>query len=365
MTPQGGVRLHVLFVQLIVVVLGLEIALRLYNPLPFRVRGHHLVLPAHRSYTFDNRGAPKLDPITVHTKNALGFRGPDPQSDFGDRLTIVTVGGSTTECLFLSDGKTWTDALGRRLAARAPTVWVNNAGFDGQSTFGHLVLLREVIVPLRPKIAVFLIGINDLGLAKANGFDASLASGTPRTGWRRAIDFVADRSEVASALANLWGVRRARRAGLNHDPLDLAHVEPVAADPATTSELIAGVTRYLGDYERRVREIVELCTQNGIDAVLVTQPLLVGDAIDPSTGVDLGGFKLPDGLSGRLEWRMLEMYNDVTRRVAADTRRLLVDLARELPKDSRLYYDFMHFTNEGAERCGAVIAMHLEQHLQH
>ena len=89
-------------------------ALRLYQPIPFRVRGDRIVLPVRQVYTFDNRGASKLDPITRHTKNALGFRGPDPPRDFASRLTVLTVGGSTTECLFLSDGRTWTDV------ARAP-----------------------------------------------------------------------------------------------------------------------------------------------------------------------------------------------------------------------------------------------------
>src|SRR5262245_9890356 len=109
--------LKILAVQALIAVALLEVGLRLYNPLPFRVRGERIVLPVHRKYRFSHEQATKLEPITSHTKNALGFRGPDPPRDFARRLTVVTIGGSTTECLFLSDGKTWTDVLSRRLSA--------------------------------------------------------------------------------------------------------------------------------------------------------------------------------------------------------------------------------------------------------
>jgi hypothetical protein len=43
------------------------------------------------------------------------------------------------------------------------------------------------------------------------------------------------------------------------------------------------------------------------------------------------------------------MYNEVTRTVGAQQGVLVVDVARALPKSSRLFYDFVHFTNAGAE----------------
>src|SRR5262245_33405372 len=95
--------------------IALEVGLRFYNPFPFRVRGDHIVLPVHQSYAIRHEHAVKLDPITHVTKNSLGFRGPDPPRDWASRLTILTIGGSTTENLFLSDGKTWTDQFAWRL----------------------------------------------------------------------------------------------------------------------------------------------------------------------------------------------------------------------------------------------------------
>jgi lysophospholipase L1-like esterase len=354
-------RLKILAVQACLAAILLEGALRLYQPIPFRVRGDRIVLPVRQVYTFDNGGASKLDPITHHTKNALGFRGPDPPRDLASRLTLVTIGGSTTECLFLSDGKTWTDVIARRLAARAPDSWVNNAGLDGQSTFGHLVLLRTVVAALRPTLAVFLVGANDVGLEAANTYDAALAPS--RAGLQAVGRFVIAHSELASVAQNLYRAGRARQRGFGHSQVDLATANRLALDQTVMDATVRKYRETLDGYAARLTAIVNLSRASGIVPVLVTQPALFGDVVDPPTGVDLATVQVNGRGNGSLEWRVLELYNDVTRRVAGEQHADLIDLARELPKDSRLFYDFLHFTNEGAAQVGAIVSAHLEPSL--
>jgi hypothetical protein len=59
-------------------------------------------------------------------------------------------------------------------------------------------------------------------------------------------------------------------------------------------------------------------------------------------------------LNGRIAWELLELYNDVARAVGREQDVLVVDLARRLPKSSRLFYDFVHFTNEGSAQVAAI-----------
>ncbi len=331
-----------------------EIALHFYNPLPFRVHGNRVVLPVHERYTFHNDGASKLDPITHHTKNALGFRGPDPPRDFARRLTLLTIGGSTTECLFLSDGKTWTDAMARRLAAAFPDLWVNNAGLDGQSTYGHLILLREFVEALHPRVAIFLIGVNDIGLDARNPYDAALTP--PASRLRSAAVFVRDHSELAALAQNVLRVARAKDEGFGHGQIDVRTLPHLEHDETTTRITVAKFSEALPSFRSRVEALVDECRAHGIEPILVTQPGLYGDAIDPATSVDLSTVQVKGAANGRLWWRVQEMYNDVTRQTARGRGVVLVDAARELPKDSRLFYDFMHFTNEGAARLGELVA---------
>lgn len=347
-------RIKIWLVEALLVLAFLEFALHIYNPLPFRVHGDRIVLPVHLRYTFHNEGENKLDPVTHHTKNSLGFRGPDPPSDFARRLTVLTIGGSTTECLFLSDGKTWTDAMARRLAQSFPDVWVNNAGLDGQSTYGHLILLREFVESLHPRVAVFLIGANDVGLDTGNPYDESLHP--PPSTLRSAAIFIRDHVELAALAQNLFRVARAKEAGFGHGQIDVRAIRHLEHDGATTAATITKFSAALPAFASRVAALVEECRAHGIEPILVTQPGLYGDAIDPATGVDLSTIQVKGGANGRLWWHVQELYNDVTRQTARQRGVVVVDAARQLPKDSRLFYDFMHFTNEGAARLGDLIA---------
>ena len=57
--------------------------------------------------------------------------------------------------------------------------------------------------------------------------------------------------------------------------------------------------------------------------------------------------------------RSLELYNDVTREVGRERGVLVIDLARQMPKNSTYYFDLMHYTNAGAAQVAEIIATHL------
>src|SRR5689334_14103707 len=86
----------------------LEILLRLFDPFGFRQKGNNVILPRNRKMVFNNDKIPVLQRRTVHTKNSLGFRGPEKPEHFADRTSIIAVGGSATECFYLDDKTCWT-----------------------------------------------------------------------------------------------------------------------------------------------------------------------------------------------------------------------------------------------------------------
>ena len=85
----------------------LEVFFSLYNPFGFRQKGDKIVLPSDYKITYDNRTIEGLDSIIIHTKNSLGFRGLEIPKDTNNWLSIISVGGSTTECFYISDEKDW------------------------------------------------------------------------------------------------------------------------------------------------------------------------------------------------------------------------------------------------------------------
>ena len=123
------------------------------------------------------KNAKKMDKVVKHTKNSLGFRGEEMPEEFEKYLSIVSVGGSTTEDFFMTDGKTWTAHLGKKLRESFNPIWINNAGLDGHSSFGHTILMNAYISKIKPKVVLFLVGSNDRGIESMQRFDSGLKNG--------------------------------------------------------------------------------------------------------------------------------------------------------------------------------------------
>ena len=97
----------------------LEGLLRIFQPIEYRVRGDKIEFPRNKKYRFINDQTDKMDRVISTSWNNLGFRGELPPKDFAGCLTIIAIGGSTTECTLVADGKTWCDRLAAKLKERS------------------------------------------------------------------------------------------------------------------------------------------------------------------------------------------------------------------------------------------------------
>jgi lysophospholipase L1-like esterase len=365
-------RVHPLAANLLVVLCGLiagilllEALLQFHNPFQSRIKGDRIILVAGKKYHIENNIIKSLDPHVTVIKNSLGFRGAEPPVDVENHLSLVTIGGSTTHCFFLNENQTWTAKLGDKLGQSFRSVWVNNAGLDGHSTYGHLALLQDYIVPLHPKVAVFLIGVNDVAANSMSASDVeNVRSGIQFRSPRVLLKSLSAYSEVAALVLNLYRSLTAYQAGLLHHQLDLTKQGYVDVPEEEQKKfLVRYAGKYLKAYEGRVKRIVEVSRAANMEPVLVTQPFLAGIGTDDVTGIDLERIGTADfGLdvggrkqNGQLAWDLLEVYNDVTRQVGLESKVLVVDLAKKLPKTSRYFYDFIHFTPRGAEAIASII----------
>ena len=310
-----------------------------------RIYGNQVVLPKNLHQTIRNDRNPNLDELIQFSTNSIGLRGPEPPREFDSSLTVVAIGGSTTECLFLSNGKSWPEVVGGFLAPTFNPLWVNNAGLDGHSSFSHLFLLDQIVGPMRPKVAVFLIGINDVGQEDA----------TERS---------RPRSAIMEAVINLRRHGEAKGRDLEYVQIDLAARLISAADHNLSASLLgAHREQYVPSYKDRIETIVRISREYGIEPVLISQPALYGVAADPLTLVNLNAVVVSDvhrtkagQVRGKLAWDVLELYNDAVRAVGRERDVLVIDAASRLPKSSQLFYDFVHFTNEGARELARIVS---------
>ncbi|HLX67866.1 MAG TPA: SGNH/GDSL hydrolase family protein [Puia sp.] len=331
----------------------LEVALRIYNPFHFRLKGDRILLPINEREIIVNRINPKLDPVIINTRNSLGFRGPEAPKDQAHALRVIAIGGSTTECHFLGDSLTWPYLLGKRLADSEPEFWLNNAGLDGQSTFGHIVMLNDHVKQLRPKMVIFLTGINDVETSGPSFHDKLYERGA----YPDLKHFLFNNSEVLNLGLNFWRGWRARRFNnTTNGMMVLDSTRRLVLPDSVVRRRVQAQAAYLEGYRVRLNALADTCLAWHIVPVFITQPDLFGFGRDSLTGTDLAAFPVEPSVNGALLWQMLEEYNDVVRRLCEERHLPMIDLARLMPKNSQYFYDMSHFTNAGAAEVAGLLA---------
>jgi lysophospholipase L1-like esterase len=363
--------------NLIIIFVLCEGVLRIWQPFEMRVKYNKIILPVNKQYIIRNLEAAKLDKVIIHTKNSIGFRGSEPPNDFSDYLTMVAIGGSTTECFYLSDGKTWEDRLADKLRKDFNKVWINNAGLEGHTTFGHLILLQDYVVKLRPKFILLLIGLNDTYRDKLSDWDKKNIQECTIEPTKGLLNSLAAYSEVLNLYNYVRNYYRTKAAGLSHSIILFDRSEPIknrifnkqfdlkkleAYNPQTVTRnphntfIMRGI---LDSYEKNIVKIIDTARHNLIEPIFITQPVLYGNVIDDVSGVDLANISV-DGMSGSMAWEKLEMYNDVLRKIREEYKVHVIDLARKLPKSSKYFYDLYHYNNKGAEEVANILYKELK-----
>ena len=119
--------------------------------------------PGKHDFDFTRWHVLGVSPKVTFTVNAMGLRGPMPPQ-VGKVYKIITIGGSTAECIAQNDAQEWPHLLMMELNQRQNVlpVWVGNAGVSGLTTVDHASCLRRLPVLRRADLLIFLIGVNDL-----------------------------------------------------------------------------------------------------------------------------------------------------------------------------------------------------------
>lgn len=352
-----------LFIGLLLAFFAAEIFLRIYNPFPATVKGDKILLRANTKIVYSKPDASGNFVEHTVTTNKLGFRGDNPPKNPGDYFKILTIGGSTTQCLYSSDTTTWTSYLGQDLKPLIKNLWINNAGLAGHTTYGHKILMEDYIVKLKPDVTIFLFGVNDVGVVRDTAI-FSLYAQNNENSFSKWIKTTLYKSEAVGVCVNLYRYFKANKQLLKYDYNFNIRTAPhiiltTAESTKIYNENIAGLPGYIS----RVNAIADICLINKITPVFVTQPSLYADTVDASTGVNLATVKIGNR-SGLLCYNLLEVYNNAMRKVAEEKKIFLIDLAKQLQHDSKYYYDFIHYNDVGNKRIAEIMSEQLKEYLR-
>ncbi|MEX2213289.1 MAG: SGNH/GDSL hydrolase family protein [Phycisphaeraceae bacterium] len=357
----------------LLVLLPLEIALtiasRQARPFDSFVNppGLHRVLEPRRI-----KGA---SPVAVMTTNSLGLRGPEFSDE--DRVRILCIGGSTTECLYLDDTRTWPALLGQKLNADKPGVWVGNAGRSGLNCIDHLTLVRHLPEAWKVDCWLVLCGVNDLNMYRHGTADDRIRRSYELT-------FPYRRPGISSTLQrplqrNLytWHLMEKVFQRIKEKMSDpnravaqdregewveqtLRHLIATTTT-AETKDFTADLQRYRG----YLQQIIAEARTRKITVVFATQPTS-------------WSAKPPDDIREHLkalgadeiffQWQAnsalaLDQFNQVMRDLCKAEGMQCIDVARVVPPNTECFYDDCHFTEQGAEVVAAHLAGALKEHI--
>ena len=344
------VFLIILVILTFIVLAGLaELTLRLFSPMnPFHASLH--MRPLYKmELSPELRGVSKK---AVHSTNKWGMRGGTPPADWDRYETIIAVGGSTTQCYYLDDLKTWPCLMGENLKKLYPNVWAANGGLDGHSTKGHIIYMESVIKKVKPKMLVFLTGVNDLGYSLASrGIELNECE-------KPSINSRIFSSSRLLQVMYIWGkvifdnaviVKKMGHGNFIPEPMEKESFVPANLREALPS---------LPVYRKNLEFIISEGKKAGIKMLFVSQPSLFDDT--PYWRKISGVMYWIKGgevrYSAATTWRMLREFNAELKSVCNEQGVYYYDLASEIPHSEEYFYDPGHFTEKGAELVAAKVS---------
>jgi hypothetical protein len=284
----------------------------------------------------------------IYRRDQWGLRGnfDDPR-----QVDIVTIGGSTTDQRFLTEGATWQDRLAQRLKAMGHPVAIANAGIDGQSTVGHIAALKGWLfrIPrLHPQLVLVYAGINDVLLQYKIDYDGVEASGfIPRT-----VQYVDHRSAILALYRTMAGMIAAAQGGVIHRPMKLTELDINWVPTGDLGGLRDDYAGRLDAYEARLETLDRLIRAWGAVPIFMTQPRADRQLV-PGGGVvvliNRDGWMDP-------ETRVLGLFNERTLSFCRRAGDPCIDLAGELALGLDDFYDFNHNNPAGAAKIGDYLA---------
>ncbi|HEC14560.1 MAG TPA: SGNH/GDSL hydrolase family protein [Rhodospirillales bacterium] len=283
--------------------------------------------------------------IFKRDKNGLRGRYEDPS-----KIDILTVGGSTTNEILVTEGKTWSDVLAAEFSANGNPMVVVNAGVDGQTTIGHLKnfdLWFPKIPDLKARYVLVYVGINDLvRLHRENHAPKQDRLTESRRLFKQ---YMLNNSAIYAFFRNVRGMIRARDARLVHTQENYSG--STWALPEKQPDVDAAERKWaagLNAYGRRLRALIRRIRVFGAVPILVTQ----SRAGYRLRGAKVWGRLQQDGSVDTGAYVDLSALNRRTMSECRAAKAICIDLAAELFFEDGDHYDPLHTTPKGSAKIG-------------
>jgi hypothetical protein len=329
---------------------------------------------------------PGVDGIAHFNVNSDGIRGDEFSSD--QKYRILAIGGSTTECLFLDQEKSWPYALQNKLNnLHLSKVWIGNVGKSGLSTREHYMHMKYLL-PQYPGIdaIVILAGCNDLirRLIEDKKYDPYFLdhydyweqrlirgafSETPyKKGKYRFHSGYYDELAIGSLVKQVMYVNSKREMVQDETGNLFVNLRNLRKGALEIVEHLPDLTSGLEEYKKNLNAIIDIAQSQFIRIIFVTQPSLwkQGMTKEERDLIWNGWIESPKSkryYSEMALMRGMQAYNDTLLQVCKTRGVECINLASFLPKDSTIFYDDVHFSDKGSLMTADVIFKYLSKNM--
>jgi len=329
------------------------------------ISNEYITLPPNLRTTVDVRTdhAPGFRAgIRKITTDAKGFRVAPPVDYEKKRGTrIFAIGGSTTEDIMLDDHATWTHLLQEGLRATSRDVEVINTGVSGLRARNHLATLKA-IAEYEPDLVLLMVGANDWNKQIRDAFEPSRDSYRLPELRNSLFGKTLGRLVVTPMRVRLMG-GSGRDASVVIDKPDGFNSEMPRDSLNRTRKRVFNPAEVSPEYREDIGALVSTCREEGLHCVLLTQPSAYSEEAPQKLRRLL--WMTPPFADYTLDLvamqRIASMYNDFLEVLAREHSLPVCDVAASMPPAIDLFYDDMHFTDDGARRVAEILQPCIEE----
>jgi hypothetical protein len=296
--------------------------------------------------------------------NSIGFRSHEKYDS--PSINIVTLGGSTTECLYLNQNATWPSLLEKYLNNNYGNKYqVFNGGRSGLNSNNHLIQLQKLLRNNKwIDVIVVLEGINDLQYALSLGNNYV----------KEDVGKIYDESFMVSPVnENLPFYQRSylymylnkiKKAimsyKLGQDPYGYEYIK-WRNNRSHASEIIdslPGLNKSLSDFRINNESMINLAKSNNKRIIFLTQPVIWSNImldaqkklcwfgwVGENQNENNGNYYSFSALK-----KSIDKYNSLLKEICKERNVDCIDLDNLLEKDTTTFYDDCHFNESGADK---------------
>ncbi|KPK98658.1 MAG: hypothetical protein AMJ95_03310 [Omnitrophica WOR_2 bacterium SM23_72] len=286
------------------------------------------------------------------------------------RYRVLTLGGSTTECLYIDQQKSWPYILQKELNNYYVfPVWVGNIGKSGLSTKGNLLELRYLL-PEYPKVdlIIALVGFNDFQIELGG---IRLANERKSKEEQEDIVFAVypgkKRRTVQELIKELLSGVRPDKSGIIEDEAGKWYLGARGGRRNARQILdeLPDLSSALIQYEKNLNSIIDIAKNGSSRIIFLTQPFIWHKGLTEAEQQLLWcGFSNQEGVYYSLDAlnRGMVAFNQKLMEVCEKRGIECIDVERMLPKNSSVFYDDVHFNESGCELIAAILYDYLIKH---